>query len=189
MKVCTICKEPKELAKFGTDKRNVSGKRGQCKECLKLKQAQYILKNKSIVAVKAREYREANKEVLATKAKEYYQANKEVLATKGREYREANKEVLATKKKEYYSTPVGRTKKEASEAKRRVLKVGTTINNTELDNYLIECVYTFCRFKNITTGTKHHVDHIIPISKGGAHHWKNMQVLTATENLKKGAKL
>lgn len=40
-----------------------------------------------------------------------------------------------------------------------------------------------------TTGQAHHVDHIIPISKGGLHHPDNMQVLTAEENLAKRAML
>ena len=31
----------------------------------------------------------------------------------------------------------------------------------------------------------YHVDHIKPISKGGAHHPDNLQILTAEENLKK----
>jgi len=39
------------------------------------------------------------------------------------------------------------------------------------------------------TGIQHHVDHIIPLSKGGLHHPDNLQILTAEENLKKGAKL
>ena len=39
-----------------------------------------------------------------------------------------------------------------------------------------------------TTGIQHHVDHIKPLSKGGEHHPSNLQILTAEENLKKGAK-
>ena len=38
------------------------------------------------------------------------------------------------------------------------------------------------------TGIEHHVDHIKPLSKGGRHHPSNLQILTAEENLKKGAK-
>ena len=34
-----------------------------------------------------------------------------------------------------------------------------------------------------------HVDHIIPVSKGGNHHPSNLQILTRQENLSKGAKL
>jgi len=35
----------------------------------------------------------------------------------------------------------------------------------------------------------YHVDHIIPISKGGTHTLDNLQYLSATENFQKGAKL
>ena len=33
-----------------------------------------------------------------------------------------------------------------------------------------------------------HVDHIIPLSKGGRHTYENLQILTAAENLSKGNK-
>jgi len=39
------------------------------------------------------------------------------------------------------------------------------------------------------TGILHHVDHIHPISKGGKHHPDNLQILTATENIRKSNKL
>ena len=34
-------------------------------------------------------------------------------------------------------------------------------------------------------GEEYHVDHIIPLSIGGAHHQDNMRVITAKENLEK----
>ena len=34
-----------------------------------------------------------------------------------------------------------------------------------------------------------HVDHVIPLSKGGKHHPDNLRIITAKENLAKGAKL
>jgi 5-methylcytosine-specific restriction endonuclease McrA len=37
-------------------------------------------------------------------------------------------------------------------------------------------------------GEEYHVDHIIPLSIGGAHHQDNMRVITAKENLEKNAK-
>jgi len=39
------------------------------------------------------------------------------------------------------------------------------------------------------TGIKHHVDHVIPISRGGYHIHTNLQVLPAKINMSKGAKL
>jgi len=37
------------------------------------------------------------------------------------------------------------------------------------------------------TGIEHHVDHIKPLALGGEHHPSNLRVITAEENLKKGA--
>ena len=34
-------------------------------------------------------------------------------------------------------------------------------------------------------GEQYHVDHIIPLCIGGAHHQDNLRVITRTENLKK----
>lgn len=53
----------------------------------------------------------------------------------------------------------------------------------------IKNIYEKCREISKNTGIKHHVDHIIPVSKGGLHHPNNLQILTAKENLEKGAKL
>jgi len=39
------------------------------------------------------------------------------------------------------------------------------------------------------TGIKYSVDHIIPISKGGLHHQDNLQVITLSENSRKGNRL
>ena len=41
--------------------------------------------------------------------------------------------------------------------------------------------------KEEETGVPHHVDHIIPVAKGGMHTPSNLQVLTAEENQMKGA--
>ena len=34
-----------------------------------------------------------------------------------------------------------------------------------------------------------HVDHIVPVSKGGKHHPSNLRIITAFENLSKKGKL
>ena len=49
-------------------------------------------------------------------------------------------------------------------------------------------IYEECRNISKLTGIPHHVDHIIPVSKGGLHISSNLQILTAEENLKKGNK-
>ena len=38
----------------------------------------------------------------------------------------------------------------------------------------------------MSLGEKFHVDHIIPIAKGGLHIAENLQVISAKDNLRKG---
>ena len=73
MKVCSKCKEEKELSLFSKDKKRKDGHRSSCKSCQKQYQQNNIKKIK--------EYR-----------KKYYQDNKIVIREKKREYRKKNPE-------------------------------------------------------------------------------------------------
>lgn len=59
----------------------------------------------------------------------------------------------------------------------------------DADRHLITEFYKQAKFLTKTTGIQYHVDHIIPLSKGGKHHQDNLQVITAKENLRKHAKI
>jgi 5-methylcytosine-specific restriction endonuclease McrA len=52
----------------------------------------------------------------------------------------------------------------------------------------IAALYTESSRRTRRTGIPHHVDHRKPLAAGGRHHPDNLQIMTATENLKKGAK-
>lgn len=61
-------------------------------------------------------------------------------------------------------------------------------NLTEDERNRIAAIYTESSRRTRRTGILHHVDHRKPLAAGGRHHPDNLQILTATENLKKGAK-
>ena len=71
----------------------------------------------------------------------------------------------------------------------RAKKFGDSSVLTTEEHQRILNIYKECARITEETGILHHVDHIRPISKGGKHHPDNLQILTATENIRKGNKL
>jgi hypothetical protein len=59
---------------------------------------------------------------------------------------------------------------------------------TDADKSAIAAIYDEAKRLTQSTGILHHVDHVRPLAHGGRHHPTNLQILTATENLSKGAK-
>ncbi len=59
----------------------------------------------------------------------------------------------------------------------------------DADLDIIKSIYEECRRLSVETGVPHEVDHIIPIAKGGLHHQDNLQILTMSENRKKGSNI
>jgi hypothetical protein len=71
----------------------------------------------------------------------------------------------------------------------RAKKFGEAPILTSEEHQRILLIYQECARITEETGVPHHVDHIYPISKGGKHHPDNLQILTATENIRKRDKL
>lgn len=59
---------------------------------------------------------------------------------------------------------------------------------TEAEKLEISNIYLEAKRLTEESGVQYHVDHIKPLSKGGEHHPDNLQIITAEENLRKGAK-
>jgi len=55
--------------------------------------------------------------------------------------------------------------------------------------HFCQVFYDTAKCLEAISGEKYHVDHIMPLSKGGRHEPWNLQVLTAEENLKKSNKI
>ena len=73
-------------------------------------------------------------------------------------------------------------------AKRRAAVREQTPPLTPEEQQRVLTIYQECAMISMETSVPHHVDHIIPISKGGLHHPDNLQILTAEDNWKKGGK-
>jgi 5-methylcytosine-specific restriction endonuclease McrA len=117
-------------------------------------------------------WREANKERERARAcartKAWYEANKERALARAKAWREANKEAVSN-----YA------------AIRRARMLGQTIDES---CPIVKSIYAIARAYR-KAGLDVHVDHVIPLVRGGLHHWSNLNVVFAEYNLRKGAKM
>jgi hypothetical protein len=194
-KICSKCKEEKDICEFGKDSSRKGGLSYLCKECLIKKSKTYKELNKGKVLESYCLYRTNNKTKMKKSRKEYINNNKE----KVRIYRN------------YYSN---KKRKESeiirlSENLRRRINHILKLNNITKKNKtfdIVGCSPQFlkeCLEQKFTEGMsweligQHiHIDHIIPLSSANTEeevyklcHYTNLQPLWAFDNLSKGSKI
>ena len=74
-------------------------------------------------------------------------------------------------------------------AKRRALHKEAEVSLTPEERKEVDAFYAEAKRLAEETGLDHHVDHILPIQKGGIHHPINLRVLPGSENCSKGANI
>ena len=187
-KNCTV---PVTEQRFNKKASSKDGLATVCKVCKAEKDRLYRELNKETLREKKREYRINNLEKVKYANKVYYENNKEVISEKTKQYRELNKQVIKDKKAAYYKTEAGKLVSKNAKNTRRALKISTsdnTVTKEYLDTLLIvqehKCFY--CKTKlNLLDNGNVHLEHYIPLSKGGAHSCGNVVWSCSTCNLNK----
>ena len=73
-------------------------------------------------------------------------------------------------------------------AKRRADKLNQTPEDANQEKITVK--YKMCQRLNVGAGRiAFHVDHVIPLSKGGLHHEENLRILPAFVNISKGSSI
>ena len=152
--------------------------------------------NADKIKARAKAYYEANADKLKARNKAYYEANIDKEKARNKTYREANTDKIKARAKAYYEANADKAKVKrkayrqankqlihAQTVKRRALKIPALLPTT--DDELIKKLYKQRAEMSEKHGEKYHVDHIIPLSIGGAHHQDNMRIITAKENMEK----
>jgi 5-methylcytosine-specific restriction endonuclease McrA len=188
IKICTTCKEFKDLEHYYKDKRAKDGKFSRCISCQKEAGRKYYHSNKERFI----EYYEENREKYKEYNSEYYQANKETFAENSREYRTKHKEELATKKSEYNKANPHKAKERNAQRRNRYASDGT-ITKSEYQSALAAHIdvhsnrWPYCDHEYSPTN-KVTLDHIVPIAKGGMHSMYNIQFMCLSCNSSKNAR-
>lgn len=197
-KTCKDCGVTKPLSDYYHRNGNPFA---ECRVCNLKRQAVYRKKQDRSKYWKKR-YSE-NKESIQSYNKEYYRKYRERFAERNKKYIEKNREKLYEsnrlryqENKEEYKEINDRwranntDKINANSAKRYALKADAIppwLSKEDKEN--IKSIYSLCSKLTESTGTPHHVDHIVPL-KGrnvcGLHVPWNLQVISAEENLSKG---
>jgi len=197
-RVCSKCKNKKDLSDFNKDKNRKDGYRSQCKTCIKdyyrvnkerhaANMAEYYRLNKDQYI----EYYETNKEQILDQKRKYRDANKEKFALRDLKYRKNNKDQIAVREAKYRRD--NKDKMNAKNAKNRANKFqATPAWLTKLEHEQITEFYTCAQMFKLYTGQDYHVDHIVPLQGKnvcGLHVPWNLRVIPAKENQSKSNKL
>jgi 5-methylcytosine-specific restriction endonuclease McrA len=170
-KVCIKCKLNKELCLFSKHSRSKDGLQQTCKKCVN----EYSIANKNKISAYKKAYNAKNKDKNALRAKKWVEENKEYYVDARKKYYQKYKKT--DKAKAVY--------KNASH-KRRISKSDGDLTSEQL--LTIEKSAKNCYWCGIDLNKRIlHLDHYIPLSKGGKHTESNIVPSCAKCNMAKGS--
>jgi hypothetical protein len=190
-KVCSKCREEKEICEFIKDKTKKSGYKSQCKDCIKITHNKYKLFNSDKLKITRKKHYRNNFEKISLKKKEYYEKTK-------------SKNILRLKNK-YKNDPLYRLKVNLRRRisfylkSKNIIKTNTTFEivgcSPEFLKQYLEQKFTKGMSWELM-GQHIHIDHIIPLSSAKNENelyelcrYTNLQPLWAFDNLSKGNKI
>ena len=195
MKQCSTCKINKVFTAFGKSTYSKSGYRSQCKQCEaayralhKADRTAWEITNKEKLRIKQRAYKQANKEKLSASNKHYRDKTSETRLAYNAEYYKQHLEYCKAYRKEYKQLNKGCINNINARRRAEVIK-RTPMWLTEVEKQYIKALYILADLQTKLTGIKWHVDHIVPLQGkivSGLHIPKNMRVIPAIDNMKKG---
>lgn len=189
-KKCPKCGQLKDIGEFYKNKTRRDGFSVYCKDCITNYSHDYYEKNTEECKERLNKWRKANSEYVKERDKKYREENPDIEFKKQQRYRETHKEQLYLKGKKYREEHLDYFYNKARERKLSQKKVSDGTVTLEYEHFLFDeqngkCAYCGCDLNE----SGKHLDHIIPISRGGLHTINNVHWTCPTCNMSKGDKL
>lgn len=188
-KPCNRCGEVKPLTDFPKNAASPDGRYSLCKVCRSKKVKEYRARPEILAKEKIRlaESYKANREVLLDRRKARYIANKPAERARQDRWLNKNRDHHRQVCRDWAKRNPLKTR--ALVAKRRALLRGNGGSYSAADvANLMQAQNGLCNVCYCGLGD-YHVDHVIPISRGGINEAGNLQLLCPTCNRSKGNKL
>lgn len=183
MKKCSKCDTEKSLDDFHNNRSKKDGKATECKSCKKKQDIQYRLSNLEECKGYQSKYWKDNRKELGVKKMEYIANNKSAHLKRQHSWYERNKADIKERTAQYKKDHP--EKYQMYNSRRRAQKKTSLIENFDmldvLNKYGNQCFYCQGKFD--------HIDHYIPLSKGGSHTLDNVRPSCEKCNLEKSNKL
>jgi hypothetical protein len=189
-KICSKCKEEKEICEFYNNKDRFDGKRPECKVCSNKQSTLYNQKNKEKVNGIKQKYVDNNKEKVKQSKKEWFDKNPDY--QNNWSYIKSNTDVLFKLKKNMRSR-LGLFLKDRNVTKNNKTFHIIGCSPEFLKEYLEKQFVINMSWEN---RNEWHIDHVIPLSSAKTEkeiyklcHYTNLQPLWVEDNLKKSNKI
>jgi len=202
-KICSKCKEEKEVCEFGVCNLNKDGLKSSCKACRKIEGKIYREKNPE----KMKEWYKNNQQRALQQKRDYYQENRELVLERSKLWTKNNRDTvndyIKSKKQENSLFKVElniRSRISQYLKQKNITKRNKTYNIVGID---INCLKKYIeeQFEDGMTWDNYgmygwHIDHKIPLCSANNEtellklfHYTNLQPLWAKDNLKKNGKI
>lgn len=178
-KRCSKCGIEQSIDEYWHDKTKSDGHRPECRSCCKYYQDKYRTDHRDIVLRRKHLYRECNRDVLRSKQRQYYRSHRQDV-----EFIHSERKRLSAWKR----TNRPKATVWAHRRRARKLTAGGTHNATDIQRQGAVQKWR-CWWCGEDCKDSYHIDHMVPLSRGGHNGPGNIVIACPHCNLSKHDKL
>jgi len=194
-KICTTCKINKDISEFYKRKDSNQTHRSQCKKCISDKTKIYANSHLEQKNKQSKRYYLENKESIDIRTKAWNKNNPDKIAEYCKTYAKNHPNRVKEKARKYFKTEKGKLSSRNNWSKRRSLKRNQNDNTIDIKYLELlkikqnnKCFYCECEL-DFKGDRLVHLDHYMPLSKGGKHSVGNVVFACRDCNLSKGSNI